>query len=80
MKAKDFDRLFDSGGDVFPYLDLKRARRPDQKVKRVTVGFPTWVIAALDKEAAKLGVSRQDVIRQWIATRVVKRMRPRSRS
>ncbi len=70
MKAKDFDRQFDRGESVLPELDLSRATRPDQEQRRVNVDFPTWMIQSLDKEARRLGVTRQSIIKVWIAERL----------
>lgn len=70
MKAKDFDRRFDEGKDVTRHLDLTRARRVNQEQRRVNVDFPSWMIHALDKEAHRLGVTRQSVIKVWISERL----------
>ncbi|MBI1882744.1 MAG: CopG family transcriptional regulator [Chlamydiae bacterium] len=67
MKAKDFDKKFDKGEDITQYLDLTKARRPEEEHHRVNVDFPTWIIRSLDKEARKLGVTRQSLIKLWIA-------------
>ena len=67
MKAKDFDKAFDSGEDVTKLLDFSRARRPEQEQKRVNVDFPVWMIHSLDKEAKRLGVPRQSLIKVLIA-------------
>ena len=72
MKAKDFDKAFDAGKDVTRYLDLTKARRPAQELKRVNVDFPVWMIQRLDKEAKRLGVARQSIIKVWIAERLEK--------
>ena len=70
MKAKKFDSDFDKGKDVSGILDLSKARRPKQKQKRVNVDFPTWMIEMLDKEATRLGVTRQSIIKIWLAERL----------
>ena len=70
MKAKDFDKKFDKGQDISQYLDIKKARRPVQEQKRVNVDFPLWMIQSLDREAKRLGVTRQSVIKVWIAERI----------
>ena len=67
MKAKEFDKRFDSGEDVTEYLDLSKARRPAQEQRRVNVDFPLWMIHSLDKEAKRLGVPRQSLIKVLIA-------------
>jgi len=70
MKARELDRQFDSGDDISKFLDLSRARRVNQAPRRVNVDFPTWMIHSLDKEAGRLGVTRQSVINVWIAERL----------
>ena len=70
MKAKEFDEKFEKGGNVTSYLDLSKARRPDQEQRRVNVDFPNWMVHSLDKEAKKLGVTRQSIIKVWISERL----------
>jgi hypothetical protein len=72
MKAKDLDKQFDQGQDVSRHLDLARARRVNQQQRRVNVDFPSWMVDALDKEADRLGVTRQSIIKVWIADRLKK--------
>ena len=72
MKAKEFDKRFDDGEDVSRYLDVSKARRPAQDQKRVNVDFPVWMIHLLDKEAKRLGVPRQSIIKLWVAERLKK--------
>lgn len=70
MKAKTFDRKFDKGKDVTDSLDMSKAKRPLQQQKRVNVDFPTWMIDRLDKEAKRLGVTRQSIIKIWLSERL----------
>ncbi len=70
MKAKKFEAQFDDGVDITASLDLSKARRVLQEQKRVNVDFPTWMIDSLDREASKLGVTRQSVIKVWLAERL----------
>lgn len=70
MKAKKFEQQFDEDVDLTASLDLSKARRVLQEQKRVNVDFPTWMIDALDREASKLGVTRQSVIKVWLAERL----------
>lgn len=67
ISTKEFDKLFDEGGDITPYLDISRMRRPNIELRRVNVDFPTWMVNSLDKEATRLGVTRQSLIKLWIA-------------
>ena len=70
MKAEDFDKKFDQGESVIEHLDLSKSRRPKQEQKRVNVDFPLWMIHSLDKEAKRLGVPRQSIIKIWLAERL----------
>jgi hypothetical protein len=72
MKARDFDKKFDEGKEISKYLDISKARRPKQEQKRVNVDFPLWMIQLLDKEAKRLGVPRQSIIKVWVAERLEK--------
>ena len=70
MKATEFDERFDAGEDVSAAVDWSKARRPNVEARRVNVDFPAWVVAALDREAKRLGVTRQALIKMWIAERL----------
>jgi hypothetical protein len=70
MKAKTFDRKFDTGERVVDHLDLSKARRVGTDPKRVNVDFPAWMVDSLDREARRLGVTRQSLIKLWLADRL----------
>ena len=70
MKASEFDKRFDKGEDVTRHLNFSKAIRPGQTARRVNVDFPDWMILSLDKEAKRLGVTRQAIIKVWIAERL----------
>ena len=73
MKAKTLDKKFDDNKeDILDDFDLSKARRPNQEQRRVNVDFPTWMISSLDKEAKHLGVTRQSIIKVWLAERLEK--------
>lgn len=74
MKAREFDRKFDEGQDVTGDLDLSRTRRPGQEQRRVNVDFPEWMVRSLDREAGRLGVTRQSIIKVWIAQRLERKI------
>ena len=74
MKAKDLDRKFAAGQDITGDLDLTTAHRPNQQPKRVNVDFPLWMVESLAREARRLGVPRQSIIKLWIAERLEKAM------
>ena len=70
MKASEIDKMFDEGGDVLHLVDWKHARRPGLEARRVNVDFPNWMVEALDKEARKRGVTRQLLIKLWLADKL----------
>ncbi len=70
MKAKTLDRMFDAGEDITEHLDLSKARREGNEAKRVNVDFPVWMVKSLDREAQRLGVTRQSLIKLWLADRL----------
>jgi L-lysine 2,3-aminomutase len=72
MKASEFDKKFDEGEDITGMLDLEKARRSSRITKRVNVDIPTCMIRLLDKEAKRLGVTRQSVIKFWLAEKLEK--------
>lgn len=73
MTARELDAAFDEGTDVTEHLDLSAARRPKREVQRVNVDFPAWMVSSLDVEAVRLGITRQAVIKTWIAERLDQR-------
>ena len=70
MKAKDFEQQFDEEVDITAALDLTKAKRVLQEQKRINVDFPSWMVESLDREARKLGVTRQSIIKVWLAERL----------
>jgi hypothetical protein len=70
MKAKTLEKMFDEGEDVRSHLVLSKARRPGHEQRRVNVDFPNWIVQSLDAQASRLGVTRQSVIKLWIAERL----------
>ena len=70
MKARKFDQKFDAGEDITGTLDLAKARRSSREQRRVNVDFPIWMIESMDREAARLGVTRQSIIKLWLAERL----------
>ncbi len=72
MKAKDFEQQFEAGIDITSLLDISKAKRVLQVQKRVNVDFPAWMVESLDREAKKLGVTRQSIIKVWLAERLEK--------
>lgn len=74
MKANEFDRKFDEGENVTADLDLSKIRRPAQEQRRVNVDFPAWMIESLDREARRLGITRQSIIKVWISERLERKV------
>lgn len=70
MKASEFDKKFDSGKNVIDDLEIKNGKRVLQEQRRVNVDIPEWMIKSLDKEAGRLGVTRQSIIKVWLAERL----------
>ncbi len=71
MKAEEFDRLFDEGKEnITQYFDLSKARRPNQEPKRVAFELPQWMVNSLDQEAKRVGVTRQSLVKVWLAERL----------
>jgi hypothetical protein len=70
MKTKTLDERFDADGDITADLELTTARRPNLAPRRVNVDFPSWMVESLDREAKRLGVTRQSVIKMWLAERL----------
>ncbi len=70
MRAKELDQQFDNGDDILDSLDLSKAKRVMQDQKRVNVDFPVWMLESLDKEASRVGVTRQSIIKVWLAERL----------
>ena len=70
ISAKEFDRRFDAGEDVSRYFDCDSAQRPGLEQRRVNVDLPTWMIGSLDREAKRVGVTRQSIVKVWLAVRL----------
>ncbi len=77
MNAEEFDKKFDNGEDISKYLDYSKAKRPGRENKRVNINFPVWMLQSLDREADRLGVQRQSIIKIWIAERLEHHMHKR---
>ncbi len=70
ITAEEFDKKFDDGEDISEYVDWSKVTRPGLEPKRVNIDFPTWVVNGLDQEAQRLGVTRQSLVKLWIAERL----------
>ena len=70
MKAKTFDRKFDAAEKIIDQLDPAKARRVGTDPKRVNVDFPGWMVDSLDREAHRMGVTRQSLIKLWLADKL----------
>ena len=70
ITAEELDKKFEAAEDISEYMDLQHADRPGLEPRRVSVDFPEWMIAKLDQEAQRLGVTRQSIIKFWISERL----------
>lgn len=71
MKANEFDKKFDDNNeDILQYFDTNKITQPNITPKRINIDFPTWMVEDLDKEAKNIGVSRQAIIKTWIAEKI----------
>jgi len=72
MKAKEFDKIFDENqDDIVDCLDLSTARRVNLEPKRINIDFPIWMVKKFDEEAQHIGVSRQAIIKTWLADKLM---------
>ena len=72
IATAEFDRIFDAGDDITPFLDLATAHRPGLEQRRVNVDLPAWMITSLDRAARTIGVTRQSIIKVWLSDRINK--------
>jgi hypothetical protein len=70
ISAAEFDRKFDDGEDISEYIDWASASRPGLEPTHVDVELPTWMVDGLDGEAQRLGITRQALIRTWLAEKL----------
>ncbi|HLO60187.1 MAG TPA: hypothetical protein VK179_15665 [Bacteroidales bacterium] len=70
MKASEFDDLFEAGESTVEYLEKTQLKRPGLEQRRITVDFPAWMVHQLDKEAMRLGITRQSIIKMWISEKI----------
>ena len=74
MKPEEFDAKFDNGEDITEFLDFSQARRPGYEQKHMNIDFPIWMIEALEREAKRLGVTSDSIIKLWLAERLDKKV------
>jgi hypothetical protein len=73
MITEEFDQKFDANeNDILDDLDPSTVSRPNQTQKIVNVDLPNWVVDSLDKEASRVGVTRQSIIKIWLVERLEK--------
>jgi hypothetical protein len=70
ISAAELDAKFDADEDIEDHMDLSTLRRPGLEKKRVNVDFPDGMVRQLDREAQARGVTRQALIKMWIADRL----------
>lgn len=72
ISAEELERRFDEGEDMMPYVIPGSGRRINEVPQRVNIDFPRWVVNRLDREAQRLGITRQALVKVWIAERLEK--------
>jgi len=70
ISAEELDRRFDDGEDVLDYFDLSTVRVIGGEKRRVNLDLPEWMVRKLDMHAKKRGVTRQALIKMWLADRL----------
>jgi predicted DNA binding CopG/RHH family protein len=80
ITAKEFDKKFNNNEDISAYLDFSKSVKlkdfqAKQKTKKINVDFPENILILLDQEAQKIGVTRQSIIKVWIAERLKEEQR-----
>jgi len=70
MKTSELEKKFDSGEDVLEYFDTSKMTKPNEKLKRINVDFPLWMLEGLDKKARHMGVNRQSILKIWVAEKL----------
>ncbi len=70
MNTPEFDAAFDKGEDITGALDMPKAQRPRRKNKRISIDCPAWMTERIDEEADHLGITRQSLIKTWLAERL----------
>jgi hypothetical protein len=76
MNSSELDQRFDNGESILDALDLSQARRQRLELRSVNIDFPLWMVEQLDREASRLGVSRQSIIKMWLAERLDRSLQP----
>ena len=71
ITVEEFDRLFDEGSDeIAAFIDRSKGRMVYPKPQRVNVDFPPLMVRQLDAEAGRRGVTRQALIKMWLADKL----------
>ena len=76
MNSSELDQRFDNGESILDARDLSQARRQRLELRSVNIDFPLWMVEQLDREASRLGVSRQSIIKMWLAERLDRSLQP----
>jgi len=64
ISTSEFDARFEAGESILPYTEL------DTATFRVNIDFPVWTVSELDRESTRLGVTRQALVKFWIAEKL----------
>ena len=70
ISTEEFDKKFDDGEDISEYIDFDSVRPLNAEQKQINLELPLWIVKGLDKEAQRLGVTRQSVIKTWLAEKL----------
>ncbi len=74
--SKKMDSYLESQdlGDLF--ASVGEAKAP--KIRKVNLDLPEWLLAQLDFEATRAGISRQPLIKLWLIQKLEEERRKRS--
>ena len=70
ISGDEFDRMFDHGADIDAYIDWSSASRPGSRAEHVAIEFPHWLVARIDDEAERQGLTRQALLERWLTERL----------
>ena len=66
----ELDRFDDGRESILENFDLSNAERVNLQQTKVDLTMPLWMIESLDREASRLGIDRQAVIKSWLANKL----------
>jgi hypothetical protein len=78
IPAEKLDAMFDNGEDISAYVDHASTTFPNQKTKpfrntkKVNLDLPVDLLGKIDEEAHRIGITRQALLKVWLAERIDK--------